>query len=399
MLNLTRYAKLYIYPLLDFNEDMIIQKHKSEHYLSYYDSSVSEEINQTFLIDREIELNNLLSSYPFNETDLTPPSDDGIFYTPEMLETYRNNKILEIVPPYVFNSLKSWSYDYLSDLAYFLFSNFGDKNYVLNLGNIYYSLKENKKIDYNEMTFHLYELLKCKIYRVRQTPEAVKDENGYYYSFYNYFCYLDITQFLEYVGLSNSDLPILPLPDFTDEQYQIMPNSFYNMIYNDISNYSPLKTGNNKFGDSYIFPNIHIFNNTMGEYQKSDSYLKMIDFAPATSLGDTFLTVTEQEFINTLTQSPHITRLYNAFHPYEFYFILPITSKRIFIEAPKQFGGTQTKLKSEDIRYKIYKFKLNGHSQYSQYFNNLNFNFELSLDDNKPKIKKCCLLDCIKKQK
>ena len=396
MLNLTRYSKLFTYPLLDFNEDMIIQKHKSERYLSYYDSSVSEEINQTFLIDREIELNNLLSSYPFNESDLMPPSDDGIFYTPEMLETYRNNKILEIVPFYVFDSLKSWSLDYLLDLSTFLFSNFGDKNYVVKLDNVYYSLKEKKIIDYNEMTYHLYELLKCKIYRVRQTPNAGKDENGYYYSLHNYFCYLDISQFLDYVGVSKFDLPILQLPNFTDEQFQKMPNSFYNMIYNSNSYYSPLKTGNNKFGDSYIFPNIHVFNDTLGENDYGTRYLKPIDIAPAVSLGDKYLTVTEDEFNNTITSSTHITRLYNAFHPYEFFFIVPLTTKRVFVQAPKQFGGTQTKLKVEDITYKIYKYKLNGYSQNSQYFYNLNFEFNLGLDDVKPKTKKCCLLNCIK---
>lgn len=157
MLQISKRSKIYLYPLIDFNEDTLKERiYIKLPYYKNYPFTVIEELNETFFIDKEFELNELLSNYPFNESDLIPPSDYGIFYTPEMLETYRNNKILEIVPAYVFDSLKSWSYDYLIDLYEFLVSNFGEKNYIVKIGDSYYSLKENQFIIYNIDTMHLY---------------------------------------------------------------------------------------------------------------------------------------------------------------------------------------------------------------------------------------------------
>lgn len=239
------------------------------------------------------------------------------------------------------------------------------------------------------------------------SPGAGFDSNGYKMTYYSYYIYLDISQFLDYVGTSNSNLPMISLPNFTDEQYQIMPNSFYNMIHNYNSYYSPIKTGHNLYGDSYIFPHRHIFNNTMGYYGNDYSYLGVLEVAPAVSLGDTYESFSdtydvliEREFKNIEPDTTFYQTVYNLFNPYEFFFIVPLTSSSIFTQMPKQFGGTQTKLIKQDVTYKIYKFKLIGHSQYSQYFDNLNYKFQLiSNDDNKPKLKKCCLLNCMKKQK
>jgi len=387
------FNNLRVYPFFDTSSDYMIEFHSLNYFLDSHSSSYSEEINSSFFVDRETEINNLFNSYPFNQSELIPADFDS--YTFEQLESYRKFKMIELIEPYVLFSLKSWIQDYLEDLYIFLFTNFGDKDYIFPVGSSYYSLKQKSFITYNEQNYLTFELLKCKIYRVKLNDNNSLDSNNYEKVYYDYICYIDFVQFFNYLGVTTGNLPILELPTFTDEQLSIMPSTFNDMLFNTVNNYSPFKTNSNKFGDSYINPFSHIFENTIGLDTYNRSYIKSFTHSTVVETQNN-INVDETEFNSLTTFVPNFSRFYNAFNPFEFFYMRLLERNNTYYVAPKPFGGTQEKLANQSLKYKVYRIRLKGYDQYADKFNG-SINFDFLPDTTEPIIKKCCLFDLFNK--
>lgn len=358
-----------------------------------------KETPKSFFNYDENELTNYLDSYPyFNEDDLVPLDTEG--YDFMSLAQYRYKKMFELLPSHLLYNVHGFYVEHFPYLNTYLNVNFGSSVNLLKVDDSYYNLQENKFVSIED-----YEIGKFKIIYNHNIYKSLfstsRDSDGNEIKKYKLVFQFDITQFLDELG-SVHKVPIVPLPNYTEEQLQLIPAGYVSLLEHFKEQYFYKGTSEDFYrlldNRALYNPLGDMYGRTESTYEESPraklryantATIDEVKLVPFFFGGDSGYRLGSRLWapdsgVRLITPIVH-----NFFNPYEWYFFFPVKKGYSIYCYVKTDGELNCSGTLNDLihEYVVYRYRKPNYQKFEELSN---------LDDfyDKPTTKKCCLMEC-----
>lgn len=344
------------------NREIIITKEVScQFYIGMTEPYTGSIINET----TEQELYDFFNELHSGNPSLIPPNFYD--YTEAQLYDYKIDKFISLTDKYSYTFLDGYIFEQLKELASFLSINFNGIH-ILNVNGNYLYL--------SNMTYYFFDDIQSMIINNPNQSYHILDFNLLYYKgSLGVTFYIDISSFLEYLGVYE-DLKVA-IPNYLTNDYDSFPYEFRNKFEDFIA------VGNQSPNFMTMYTNYPIFSNIYNfkGFLFNTSYLMEYKFNPQiTGYFDNFSRIDEFGSVS----------LINRFNPYEYFIVLPIEKRIDLILSYNHDGSINggASRAGDDFPTKFKVFKIHLSRFHDKFYDPLN---DGGTDTN---LKKCCLAEC-----